>query len=114
MTVGELATVLRSKNAGIGYITVDVICGDQRSYEAVKHVLTPRRVAAAYGLPTDRELEVIDFAAGLAVKLTFPRPGLAGGAGLGETDLYGSAQYAPLLDIEVDRALDTVPSDLVS
>ena len=101
MTVGELATILRSKNAGIGYITVDVICADAVSYEAIREALTPGRVAAAYGLPADGDLQVIDFAAGLAVKLTFARSEVAGGAGLGETDLYGSAQYAPLLEIEV-------------
>jgi len=101
MRLDEVATILRSKNAGIGSITVDVLCASRASYEAVKTVLTRERAAAAYGLQPEDLAEFIYFDAGLAVKVTLLRPSIQGGEGLGETDLYGSGQYAPLAELEV-------------
>jgi hypothetical protein len=101
MTVGELARIVRSKNAGIGVITIDVVCDDRTTYDAISAVLTRERVAAAYGVAPGAIAEIIQFEAGNALKINFARTEIAGGAGLGETDLYGSAQYAPLLSVEV-------------
>jgi hypothetical protein len=101
-TLGEAAKLLRSKNAGIGAITVDIVCPDATTYEAVKMVLTRERVATVYAVPVERVAAVIPFDAGWAIKIALQRPRIAGGEGLGETDLYGSAQYAPLLDLPID------------
>jgi hypothetical protein len=101
MTVGEVARIVRSKNAGIGLITVDVLCEDRAAYEAVARMLTRERVASAYGVEPGEVAEIIHFDAGNALKINFARSAVAGGAGLGETDLYGSAQYAPLLSVEL-------------
>jgi hypothetical protein len=101
MTVGEVARIVRSKNAGIGLITVDILCEDRSAYEAVSAALTRERVAEAYGVAPGAVSQIIQFEAGHALKVNFSRAEIAGGAGLGETDLYGSAQYTPLLDIEV-------------
>jgi hypothetical protein len=100
-TLGELAAILRSKNAGIGYITLDVLFRDQADYDAAKRAVTPEAVAAAYGLRAADLVAFAYFDAGLAIKVTLPRPRLAGGDGVGETDLYGSGQYAPLLELAV-------------
>jgi hypothetical protein len=101
MTVGEVARIVRSKNAGIGLITVDVLCDDHSAYKAVSAALTRERVAEAYGVETSAVAEIIQFEAGHALKINFARSEIAGGAGLGETDLYGSAQYTPLLGVDV-------------
>ena len=100
-TLYDIAEIIRSKNAGIGYFAVDVLFRDREAYEAARAVLTRERVAGAYGMDPDTITDLIHFDAGLAIKLTFPRSAVAGGAGLGETDLFGSGQYAPLLDVEV-------------
>ena len=100
-TLDDIAEIIRSKNAGIGYITVDVLFRERGAYEAARPVMTRERVAAAYGVDPDVITDLIHFDAGLAIKITFPRSAIAGGAGLGETDLFGSGQYAPLLDVEV-------------
>jgi len=99
--LGELAKILRSKNAGIAYITLDVLFADQRAYEAAKAVVTRETIAAAYGIEPRALTDFLAFDEGWAIKATLPRPRIAGGEGLGETDLYGSGQYAPLLDIDV-------------
>jgi hypothetical protein len=100
-TLGDLALVLRSKNAGIGYLTVDVLFARDDEYEAAKKVVTRERVAAAYGIEPKRISDFVRFDEGLAIKVTFPRPHVSGAHGLGEMDLYGSGQYAPMLGIEV-------------
>jgi hypothetical protein len=103
VTVAEVATLVRSKNAGIGLITVDVVCADPATYEAVKAALTRERVASAYRVDPEAVVDIVHFDAGLATKVALRRPRLAGGDGLGETDLYGSAQYAPIAEIELDE-----------
>jgi Domain of unknown function (DUF4387) len=100
-TLDDIADVIRSKNAGIGYFTVDVLFRDREAYEAARSVLSRERVAQAYGVEPAKITDLVHFDPGLAIKITFPRSAVAGGAGLGETDLFGSGQYAPLLDVEV-------------
>jgi hypothetical protein len=38
------------------------------------------------------------------VKVALRRPRIAGGNGLGETDLYGSAQHAPIAEMQLASA----------
>lgn len=102
--LADLAVVLRSKNAGVAYITIDILFGEPESYEAAKAVLTRDRIADAYGLRSDQLTDFVTFDQGRAIKATLPRSRITGGDGLGETDLYGSGQYAPLLAIEVPDA----------
>ena len=99
--LAELASVLRSKNAGIGYLTIDILFPDAASYEAAELVVTREAVADAYGVRPGQITDFVAFDEGFAIKATLPRPHLSGGGGLGETDMFGSGQYAPMLDIEV-------------
>jgi Domain of unknown function (DUF4387) len=104
MTIGERALLLRSKNAGIGLITIDIVCADEAGYDEVERSLTRAAVAAAYGIDIREVLDLVRFPAGLAFKVTLQRSQIAGGQGLGETDLYGSAQYAPIAELALDGA----------
>lgn len=99
--LGDLAQVVRSKNAKPFRITFDVIFNDRATYERVKaaKVLTPQRIVQLYGVGPDEILSLHEFDAGLAIKFTLRRR-LAQGAP-GDTDVYGCQQHAPLLDIEV-------------
>jgi hypothetical protein len=103
--LGDLAMILRSKNAGIGYLTLDVLFADRKSYEAAKSVVTPEAVARAYGIDPKQITDFVYFEEGYAIKASLSRPQIAGGDGLGETDLYGSGQYAPLLEIDVPQVM---------
>ena len=102
-SLGDLAAILRSKNAGIGYLTIDVLFADREAYEAAKRVVTLEAVARAYGVDPGQITDFVYFDEGYAIKATLPRQLIAGGDGLGEMDLYGSGQYAPLLEIEVSH-----------
>lgn len=100
-TLGELAKVVRSKNAKPFRLTFDVIFDDPEIYERVKRagVLTRERVAALYSVAPAEVLSVHEFDPGLAIKFTLRRPVPQGNPG--DTDLYGCQQHAPLLDVEV-------------
>ncbi len=102
-TLGSLASVLRSKNAGPYQLTFDVFFDDQPTYERVKRsgVITGSLVSRLYGVPVEEVLHVVwhDFARG--VKFTIVRPHVSGGPG--ERDTYGCQQHAPLLSVEIPR-----------
>ncbi|MEQ8193999.1 MAG: DUF4387 domain-containing protein [Rhodospirillales bacterium] len=97
--LGDLATLVRSKNAGPFYLTFDVMFDDPAVYERVRNanVLSRAFIAERFGLS---ENEVLFFFVdnALAVKASIPRPIIQGD--IGETDAYGGQQFAALLDIE--------------
>lgn len=100
-TLGTLAKVIRSKNAKPFRTTFDVIFSDAETYQRVvdQKVLTPDTIAALYKIDKDRITSFFEFPAGLAIKFTFRR-GIKQGS-IGDTDIYGCGQHAPLLDMEV-------------
>jgi hypothetical protein len=97
----ELATTIRSKNAGVDHITFDVICRDRANFERVRDsgALNPRAVARLFGIAEDRVTDFVVFEPAQAIKFTIRR--LRPSGSMGETDLFGSQQYAPLFDVEI-------------
>ncbi len=96
----ELASVIRSKNAGPLCFTVDLFFRDQAAYEraASSQALQASTVAQCYGLWVSqvRRFELPEI---WAIKLSMPRAVCAGNPGDG--DLYGAQQHAPLLSLMV-------------
>ena len=104
----DLATVIRSKNAGALLITLDVMFDDETIYKQVRdsNALSPRAIAPLYDV-SDNEVAVIPFDVALAIKITLPRSVTAGSPG--DTDVYGAQQHVPLMKIIVP-ALDDMGS----
>jgi hypothetical protein len=102
--LGELATTIRSKNAGVDKITFDIIFRDKETYKDVcnSKVLTRETVAALYSISTERISDFVEFAPGNAIKFTICRLRPSGSPG--DSDIFGAQQYAPLLDILVPIA----------
>lgn len=100
--LGDVARVVRSKNAGPFEVTLDVIFPDAATYERVKAsgTLTRETVARLYGLPPADVHELVFFDPALAVKATIARKVAQGS--VGETDTYAAQQHAPLLGLEID------------
>ncbi|MCE0763689.1 DUF4387 domain-containing protein [Pseudonocardia kujensis] len=100
-TLAELATVVRSKNAGPYEITFDVLFDDPAVYARVRDsgVLTVARLAELYRAPESDIRICTFFEPALAFKFTILRRGFQGGPG--ERDTFGAAQHAPLLDIPI-------------
>ena len=99
-TLGELAKLIRSKNAGPFKLTFDIMFEDETTYKQVcsSGALSPRALAPLYNV-SDNQIEVIPFDVALAIKITLPRAIPAGSPG--ESDVYGAQQHAPLMDIEI-------------
>ncbi len=97
----DLATVLRSKNSGPFSITLDILFDDQKTYERVKNskVLTKERIAHLYQLNLEAITEFVFFDQGLGIKITYDRS-ISSGT-VGDRDVYGAQQHAPLFDIEI-------------
>jgi hypothetical protein len=98
--ISEIAQVCKSKNAGPFEVTIDVVFSDKAMFQAVKatNVLNAGLIARLYHVtPEDVLFTVYD--AGNAFKATLPRRIPAGD--IGDTDVYGAQQHAPLLDVEV-------------
>jgi hypothetical protein len=100
LTLGDVASVIRSKNAGPFEITFDVMFETQELYTAVKDcgVLNQTLIEILYDLSPEEVVWCGWFDPARAFKATLRRrksqPTACGG--FGETDVHGSQQYIPL------------------
>lgn len=97
----ELASTIRSKNAGVDHITFDIIFRNRENFERVRDagVITRETMAALYRVEPARITHFVVYEPGNAIKFTIRRSRPSGSPG--ETDVFGSQQYAPLFDIAV-------------
>jgi hypothetical protein len=96
----DVASLVRSKNAGPFLLTIDVLFADEASYTRVRDGarINAQTVAGIYKIP-EENIRVYDYDAGRAIKVTFPRPLISGTPG--DPDVTGGQQYAPLTQLEV-------------
>ena len=95
----DIASVIRSKNAGPYELTLDIIFSSRGWYEKATAAESINRelISRLYQVPPDDILELVHFEPAAAIKITMRRPRVAGD--VGETDVYGAQQHAPLLAI---------------
>lgn len=98
--IRDIATVCKSKNAGPFELTVDVVFDNPELYRRVKEtgVLGAPLFARLYGVPEEHVLFTA-YDAASAFKATFPR--LVPSGEVGDTDVYGCQQNAPLLAVDI-------------
>jgi len=96
----DLAGVIRSKNSGPYELTLDIIFNDYDGYERVKRggFINHELICGLYGVTPDDIIGIVNFEPAKAIKVTIKRPLCSGD--LGETDVYGAQQHAPLLGLE--------------
>ncbi|HEY9460302.1 MAG TPA: DUF4387 domain-containing protein [Paralcaligenes sp.] len=98
--IKDIATVCKSKNAGPFDLTIDVVFDNAEIYQKVKDtgVLCARLFARLYKV---RESDVLftPYDSAYAFKATLPRQVPAGG--IGDTDVYGAQQHAPVLAVNI-------------
>ena len=103
MKLSELATVLRSKNAGPFLTTLDILFDADEPYYRVRdsRILTKETIANLYGIRPEDVLGVYSVDEARGIKITIPKPvGMACGDPECR-DLFGAQQHIPLLDIEI-------------
>lgn len=97
----EIAGVIRSKNSGPFEITFDIIFNNYETFEQVVRggSITKELFAVLYRVQPENVSALLPYPPAKAIKITMKRPRSSGS--LGETDVYGAQQHAPLLDLEV-------------
>ena len=95
--VKDVALVIRSKNAGPYELTFDLMFPDEESYDEVRQSITKAKIAQLYQIEESEVLSLVHFAPAHAIKITIVRPRASGD--LGERDVYGAQQHAPLFDL---------------
>ena len=97
--LGEIASIIRSKNAGPFIVTFDIFFDDEKTFKAVRAagLINRASVCERYGV-SDNELLGFDFYPfARAIKFSLRRPVSAGGPS--DSDVYGAQQHAPLIDM---------------
>lgn len=95
----DIAAIIRSKNSGPYELTLDAIFDDKGVYDrfCAKKIFNKAAIAKLYGISEDKVISIVEFPPAMAVKATIVRP-LCSGA-LGERDVYGAQQHAPLMEM---------------
>ena len=98
----DIAAVIRSKNSGPYELTFDVMLKDRATYEKIReaNVINTDVIAELYRIPAKDVLSIVWFPNALAVKATIVRPLPSGD--IGERDVYGAEQHAPLMNFEFE------------
>lgn len=98
--LGELAKLIRSKNAGPFVLTFDVMFEEEATYRRVlaAGVLTRATFARLYGV-SENEVMFFEHDAARAIKISIPRPYVQ--CDLEDGDAYGGQQHAPLVELPI-------------
>ncbi|SMF56348.1 protein of unknown function [Xaviernesmea oryzae] len=98
--LGEIAKLIRSKNAGPFELTFDIMFDTVENYERVRRstVLSAALISEIYHLPVEK-VKFFEVPAALSFKASIPRANFQGD--IDDTDSHGGQQYAPLIDIEI-------------
>ena len=98
----DIANVIRSKNAGPFELTLDMLLKDAEMFEKLKSadIINKKMIAELYQIPESDVISIVYFPNAKAIKATIVRP-LPSGA-LGERDVYGAQQHAPLVNFTFD------------
>lgn len=99
-TIADLAVLVRSKNAGPFWLTIDVMFDDPAAYCRVRdsEAINRAGIARMFRREPD-QIIVVNHDAALAIKVSFPRPQSSGAKY--DSDVYGGQQYAPILSLPV-------------
>jgi hypothetical protein len=99
-TLGELAQLVRSKNAGPYWMTIDVFFANDTDYEQGAGVLTGEAVARAYHIEP-AYVRLYRMPTIRVIKVSFPRPVVQGS--FGDRDMHSGQQYIPLADLPISK-----------
>ncbi|MEH7399395.1 DUF4387 domain-containing protein [Gottfriedia acidiceleris] len=110
-TLFDLAKVLRSKNSGPFELTLDILFDSEHVYQMVKNSgkITKQTICRLYNLREEQIHHFVFFDQALGIKITIERDVSSGS--VGDRDVYGAQQHAPLMKITFDEAEMTSEED---
>jgi hypothetical protein len=97
-TVGDLAELVRSKNAGPFWQTLDIFLPDDDSYRIVaeSESISAETIARLYKVP-EADVAIYRLPSIRVVKISFPRPTTQGG--VEDRDMHAGQQHVPLAQL---------------
>ena len=97
-TLGDLAKLVRSKNAGPFWLTIDVFFATDADYKraSAPGALTEHDVAEAYQVPSSDVL-LYRLPGIRVIKVSFPRPVIQGS--FADRDMHSGQQHVPLANL---------------
>lgn len=109
-TLGDIASVLRSKNAGPYEVTFDVMFDSPPLYTLIKNsnLLTTALISKLYSIDEEDVVYCGFFDQAMAFKATIPRMKAgkrSASGGFMENDVHGSGQYLPLMKVQLPGEL---------
>ena len=98
--LSDIANIIRSKNSGPYELTLDIIFKSVEDFNMVceKDIINEELICKLYKINKSDIINIVKFNPANAIKITIKR--LIPSGNLGETDVYGAQQHAPLLSIE--------------
>jgi hypothetical protein len=100
-TIGEVADLVRSKNAGPFWLTLDIFCNTDDDYDCIADpdLITAERISALYRVAADT-VRIFRLPALRVVKISFPRPTVQGG--VHDRDMHAGQQHVPLQQLSLN------------
>ena len=100
VTLGAVASQVRSKNAGPFWLTIDVFLPDDGTYArvAAAPAIRPDAIGRLYAVDP-AAVKVFHLPELQAVKISFPRP--VGQGSPQDRDIHSGQQFVPLLDVDI-------------
>ena len=102
VTVGSVAALVRSKNAGPFWQTLDIFFANDENFRTVVEnpALNADAIARLYLVDAD-QVRIYLLPEIRAVKISFPRPTVPGGRD--DRDMHAGQQHIPLRELALDR-----------
>jgi hypothetical protein len=99
-TIKEFSQYVRSKNAGPFWVTIEIFCADDDSYQKIKSSpnVSKEKVAKLYGVAAN-QMKCFYVDSIRVIKFSYPRP-LPSGHKY-ENDMHTGQQYVRLADVEL-------------
>lgn len=96
----DICSIIRSKNSGPYELTLDIIFKSKEDFNMVckKKIINENLICNLYKIKKEDIINIVEFNPANAIKITIKRPITSGN--LGEGDVYGAQQHAPLLTVE--------------
>jgi hypothetical protein len=99
-TVGDLAEIVRAKNAGPFWLTLDIFFAGDDAYQRVADSaeLSPESIAREYRVDAGK-VSIFRVPSIRAIKVSFPRP--VPQAGFADRDMHSGQQHIPLSRLHI-------------
>ena len=101
MRLGDIATKIRSKNAGPFWLTLDIFCGDAKTFRHLCAALSTQTVAQAFQMAPEK-LRRFDIASLNVIKFSLPRPQVQGTRL--DRDMHGASFAEILSEMDLPQA----------